>query len=58
MRLDVISQHRKNADDKVSLGLVIENKTDYPLVVNIINDDKNTPRFDLVNKSGSVTVNG
>lgn len=58
LRLDVISQHRKNADDKVSLGLVIENKTDYPLVVNIINDDKNTPRFDLVNKSGSVTVNG
>lgn len=58
LRLDVISQHRKNAGDKVSLGLVIENKTDYPLVVNIINDDKNTPRFNLVNKSGNVTVNG
>ncbi|WP_425805715.1 hypothetical protein ACHOLT_03100 [Desulfitobacterium sp. Sab5] len=58
LRFDVISQHRKSAGDKVSLDMMVENNTDYPLVVNIINDDKDTPRFNLVNKSGNVTVNG
>lgn len=57
LRLDVISQHHKNSEDKVGIDFAIENKTDYPLVVNVINDDKDNPRFKMTNSSGSVTVN-
>ena len=56
LRLDVISQQRKNDTDKVSITLDIENKTDYPLEIDVINDDKNVPRFIVGNKSGSVLV--
>lgn len=56
LRLDVISQQRKNDTDKVSITLDIDNKTDYPLEINVINDDKNAPRFNVGNKSGSVVV--
>lgn len=57
LRLDVISQHHKNGDDKVGIDFAVTNQTNYPLVVNVINDDKDNPRFKMTNTSGSVTVN-
>ncbi|MDR3543321.1 MAG: hypothetical protein P4L69_20530 [Desulfosporosinus sp.] len=56
LRLDVISQQRENATDMVGITLDIDNKTDYPLEINVNNDDKNSPRFSIGNKSGSVIV--
>lgn len=56
LRLDVISQPRKNTSDKVEITLDIDNKTDYPLEVKVINDDKNAPRFNIGTKSGSVLM--
>ena len=56
LRLEVISQPRKNEQDKVSLMLDVDNKTDYPLEITVINDDKQAPRFSLGTQLGSVTV--
>jgi len=56
LRLHVSSQQRKNATDKVGIILDVDNKTDYPLEINVINDDKNDPRFSIGNKSGSVII--
>lgn len=56
LRLDVISEQRISVADKVGIILDIDNKTDYPLEINVINEDKNSPRFSLGNKSGSVVV--
>ena len=56
LRLDVISQQRKNATDKVGITFDIVNQTDFPLEVNVFNDDKDAPRFSIGNKSGSVVV--
>ena len=56
LRLVVISQPRKNQQDKVSLTLDVDNKTDYPLEINVINDDRQAPRFSLGARLGSVTV--
>jgi type IV pilus assembly protein PilO len=56
LRLDVISRARKNEQDKVSVTLDVDNKTDYPLEINVINDDKQAPRFSLGTRLGSVNV--
>lgn len=56
IRFDVISKARKSEQDKVSLTLDVENKTDYPLEINVMNDDKQVPRFSLGSKLGSVTI--
>ncbi|MBC2726909.1 hypothetical protein [Desulfosporosinus sp.] len=56
LRLEVISHARKNEQDKVSLTLDVENKTDYPLEISIISDDQQVPRFSLGTQLGSVTV--
>ncbi|SDH92170.1 hypothetical protein [Desulfosporosinus hippei] len=56
IRFDVISKARKSEQDKVSLTLDVDNKTDYPLEINVINDDKQVPRFSLGSKLGSVTI--
>ncbi|KGK86352.1 hypothetical protein DP73_16775 [Desulfosporosinus sp. HMP52] len=56
LRLEVISQPRKGEQDKVGLTLDVENKTDYPLEIKVINDDLQVPRFKLGTQAGSVTI--
>lgn len=56
LQLEVISKARKNEQDKVSLTLDVDNKTDYPLEITVLNDDKQAPRFSLGTQLGSVTV--
>lgn len=56
LRLKVIAHVRKNEQDKVSMILDVDNKTDYPLEINIVNDDKQNPRFSLGTQLGSVMV--
>jgi len=56
LRLEVISRGSKSEQDKVSLTLDVDNKTDYPLEINVINDNKQAPRFSLGTQLGSVTV--
>jgi type IV pilus assembly protein PilO len=56
LRVQVISQARKNGQDKVSLILDVDNQTNYPLEIDVIKDDKQAPRFSLGTQSGSVTV--
>jgi len=54
--LEVISKARKNEQDMVGLTLDVDNKTDYPLEITVVNDDKQAPRFSLGTQLGSVTV--
>jgi len=56
LQLQVISKARKNEQDKVSMTLDVDNKTDYPLEITVMNDDKQAPRFSLGTQLGSVTV--
>lgn len=56
LRLEVISQPRKGDQDKVGLTLDVENKTDYPLEIKVINDDAQAPRFKLGTQAGSVAI--
>lgn len=56
LQLQVISKARKNELDKVSMTLDVDNKTDYPLEIIVMNDDKQAPRFSLGTRLGSVTV--
>jgi type IV pilus assembly protein PilO len=56
LRLQVISQARKNGQDKVSLILDVDNQTNYSLEIDVIKDDTQAPRFSLGTQSGSVTV--
>ncbi|EGW40342.1 hypothetical protein [Desulfosporosinus sp. OT] len=56
LRLDVISQQRTKVTDKAGITLDVDNKTNYPLEINVINDDKNNPRFRIGNKTGIVEM--
>lgn len=56
LRLEVISHARKNEQDKVSLTLDVDNKTNYPLEITVVSDDKQAPRFNLGTQLGSVTL--
>lgn len=56
IQLAVSSLPRKDEQDKVSLTLDVDNKTDFPLEITVINDDKQAPRFNLGTRLGSVTV--
>ncbi len=57
IRMNVISQARKSAQDKVGIILDVENKTDVPLEIAVQNDDPTRPRFELGKTSGEVRVN-
>ena len=56
LQLEVISKARENEQDMVSLTLDVDNKTDYPLEITVLNDDKQAPRFSLGTRLGSVNV--
>ncbi|AFQ43007.1 hypothetical protein [Desulfosporosinus meridiei] len=53
---EVIAHARKNEQDKVGLILDVDNKTNYPLEITVISDDKQAPRFSLGTQFGSVTL--
>ena len=56
LQLEVISKARENEQDMVSLTLDVDNKTNYPLEITVLNDDKQAPRFSLGTRLGSVNV--
>lgn len=56
MKFDVISSTRANLDDGIAINMSIENKTPFNLEVNVVNDDPNKPRFNLINKADNINV--
>ena len=55
--LRVISSERKDGNDKSSITLHVKNDSDMPLVVNVENDDPDSPRVEIADTEGDVTVN-
>ncbi len=55
--LRVISSERKDGNDKSAISLHLKNDSDMPLVVNVQNDDPNSPRVEIIDTEGDVTVN-
>lgn len=54
LSLLVNAANRKNADDKVAVNATIINETDKPLNIKVQNDDKESPRFKIINRKGKV----
>lgn len=55
--LKVISNTRNGSNDKSGANVKIINKTDMPFNITRAGDDKSNPRFKLVSKTGTITVN-
>lgn len=56
LRVKVLSSQRMNDDDAVAVLLDVDNNTDYPLDITLVNDDVLNPRFHLGNVKGQVNV--
>lgn len=54
LSLLVNAANRKNADDKVAVNATIINETDKPLNIKVQNDDKESPRFKIIDRKGKV----
>lgn len=54
LSLLVNAANRKNADDKVAVNATIFNETDKPLNIKVQNDDKESPRFKIIDRKGKV----
>lgn len=54
----IISSSRAGDDDESSVSVHVLNESDIPVVVNIEGDDNTRPRVSVMEKTGSVTVNG
>lgn len=52
----VYSSERINANDRVTMNATINNQTDIPVIISVIDEDKATPRFNLVSTEGEVIV--
>lgn len=55
--LRIISTERSSDNDKVAIALHVNNTSDIPVVVNVEGDDRDNPRFSIVERTGEVTVN-
>ena len=55
--LRVISSARKDGSDKSAISLHLRNYSDMPLVVNVENDDADSPRIEIADTEGDITVN-
>lgn len=56
VKLDIVSSERMNAKDKVGAEFHITNDADLPLIVKVEGEDNSSPRVDIVEKNGNVTV--
>lgn len=54
--LQIISSPRVGKEDNVSADIEVNNKTDMPLKVHVINDDTKNPRVTFIGKTGDVLV--
>ena len=55
--LRIVSTERSSDNDKVAIALHVNNSSDIPVVVNVEGDDRDNPRFSIVERTGEVTVN-
>lgn len=55
--LDIFSQKRVSSSDLSGASIKITNETDKNVVVNILDDDKNRPRIEIIKEKGDILVN-
>jgi type IV pilus assembly protein PilO len=55
--LDIFSQKRVSDSDLSGANIKITNETDKDVVVNILDDDKNRPRIEIIKEIGDILVN-
>lgn len=57
IQISVIAKQRANNSDKVALVLDVDNKTSTPVVIKVLDNNKENPRFSLGKTSGNVRSN-